>query len=322
MKDSILKALRQNKQVSGQQLGKSTGVSRTAVWKYIEELRTQGYQIDSSPGKGYSLKSVPDTLSPSEVREGLRTRVFGHQIAYHQETSSTQDVAQSLARQGSPEGTTIIAERQTGGKGRIGRAWTSLPGNIAFSIILRPGIHPSQAAKFTIIAGVGVAQAIQQTSSVKPKLKWPNDVFIGKKKIGGILTEMSAETDRVNYIIIGIGLNVNTAQTDFPPEISEIAISIRTESGNQTPRVKLLQAILENLEQLCEEFTTSGFEPIRRKWISLSNTIGQKVRVTNGDAYELEGTAVDMNPDGMLVVKKDDGTEHSIIAGDVSLRNI
>ncbi len=322
MKDTILKALRQSPEVSGERLGQSAGISRTAVWKYIKALRAEGYQIDSAPGKGYSLKSAPDTLSPNEVRESLKTRLFGHQISYHHETVSTQDIAQSLARNNAGAGTIVVAERQTGGKGRIGRDWTSLPGSIAFSIILRPEIHPTQASKFTIIAGVAAAQAISQISDVNSTLKWPNDIFLGKKKVGGILTEMSAETDRVNYVIIGIGLNVNTSPEEFPPEISQIATSIRAESGEEIRRAKLLGTVLQNLETLCEEFSSEGFESIRQRWIHLSNTIGQRVRVTGGIGPDIEGTATDMDPDGMLIVEEDNGTKHKIIAGDVSLRDI
>ena len=320
MKEAILKALRHGGQVSGERLGDEVGISRTAVWKYVTELRSEGYQIDSSPGKGYSLLSAPDSLLPQEIREGLRTRVLGWEIDYHPEVGSTQDVAQSLAIRGAGEGTTVIAEKQSGGKGRIGRKWESLPGSIAISIILRPAIQPLEAPKFTIIAGVAVAEAIEEITSIKPRLKWPNDIIVGGKKAGGILAEMSAEMDRINYIIIGIGINVNAEREFIPAEIQGIATSLKEEGGKEISRVKLVQGILEKLESLYEEFTEGGFEPIRQRWKALSNTIGERVVIT-GARGKMEGEAVDMDQDGVLIVRKDDGVIERIIAGDVSLRN-
>ena len=321
MKETILRALRQGSQVSGEELGKAIGISRTAVWKYIKELRREGYRIDSSPRKGYSLVSAPDNLLPEEIKAGLRTSLLGQEIAYHREVTSTQEVAKVLAAQGANEGTVVIAETQMGGRGRVGRVWASPPGGVYLSIILRPSIKPSEALRFPLIAGVAVAQAIQELTDLKPKLKWPNDIIVKGRKVGGILTEMSAETDRINYLIIGMGINVNTERTLFPKEIEDSATSLKEECEEEISRVKLVQRILTELESLYGDFKLSGFEPIRERWKALSNTIGAWVSISSG-RESLEGEAIDIDQEGALILRSENGILERIIAGDVSLRNL
>lgn len=316
MKEATLQALRQAGYISGEKLGITLGISRTAVWKYVTALRSEGYRIDSSPGKGYSLVSAPDSLLPEEIKAGLRTSLLGRQIAYHREVASTQDTAKALAAQGAREGTVVIAETQTGGRGRMGRIWTSPPGGIYLSIILRPDIKPSEALRFPLIAGVAAAQAIEQITELKPQLKWPNDVIVAGKKAGGILTEMSAEIDRINYIVIGIGINVNTRRAHFPEEIAGIATSLREECGKEVSRVKLVQEILAQLESLYQDFQLSGFEPIRVRWKALSNTIGARVSISSG-GKEVKGEAIDIDGDGALILRKTNGVLERVIAGDV-----
>ncbi len=319
VKEQILNRLRQGSPVSGEQLGKDIGISRTAIWKHIKELRREGYQISSSPNKGYLFVSAPDRLLPEEIKSGLMTHILGQLVIFHQDVSSTQDAAKMLASQGAVEGTIIVAEVQTEGRGRIGRRWISLPEGIYFSIILRPDIQPTEALKLPLIAGVAVAQAIKEVTNVDPKLKWPNDIFIADRKVGGILTEMSAEMDRLDWVIVGIGLNVNAPKDSFSDEIQEIATSLQIENGNPVSRVKLLQTLLSNLESLYDEFKKNGFESTRARWKDLSNTIGAEVAVYSG-AELIEGQAVDIDSDGALVVQTKDGNLQRIIAGDVSLK--
>jgi BirA family transcriptional regulator, biotin operon repressor / biotin---[acetyl-CoA-carboxylase] ligase len=319
MKDTILERLRQSNYVSGEDLGKNLGITRSAIWKYIKELRQEGYDIHSSPNKGYSFVSAPDILSPVEIKSGLPTRTLGQVITYRKEVTSTQELAKALAAQGAAEGTLVITEMQTEGRGRIGRIWTSLPGGIYLSIILRPEIKPTEAPKLPLVAGVAVAHAIELVTGLQPKLKWPNDIIIAEKKVGGILTEMSAEIDRLDYVIIGIGINVNMPRSFFPQEIETIATSLIEERGNHIPRAKLVQSILVELESLYEEFRTSGFEPIRQKWKALSNTIGAQVTISSA-TEQVAGLAKDIDSDGALILEKDDGSLERIIAGDVSLR--
>ncbi len=295
------------------------GISRTAVWKHIKELRHEGYRIDSLPGRGYSFVSAPDSLLPEEIKSELNTRVLGTEIAYHREVTSTQTIAKSLAVQGAREGTVVVAETQSSGRGRIAREWVSPVGGIYFSIILRPDIKPAEALQLPLIAGIAVARAIEKLTRLKPELKWPNDIIVNGRKAGGILTEMSAEVDRLEWITIGIGVNANTPQESFPPEIEGAAISLKEASGKHIPRVKLLQHILTELESLYDTFSKSGFELIREQWKALSNTIGSEVTISSA-TEQLTGRAVDIDSDGALIVQKDDGTQERIIAGDVSLR--
>ena len=319
MKEIILERLRLSGFVSGEDLGKDLGITRSAIWKYIKELRQEGYNIHSSPNKGYSFVSSPDILSPAEIKAGLTTRLLGQNITYRKEISSTQELAKSLASQGAVEGTLVITETQTEGKGRIGRTWTSLPGGIYLSIILRPDIKPIEAPRLPLVAGVAVAQAIERVTGIQPRLKWPNDIIIAAKKVGGILTEMSAEIDRLDYVIIGIGINVNITKLLFPQEIENIATSLVDELGHHVPRAKLVQHILAELESLYDEFCTTGFETIRQRWKTLSNTIGKQV-IVSSSTEQLSGMAKDIDSDGALILQKDDGSLERIIAGDVTLK--
>jgi len=319
VKGKILNRLRQGSPVSGEELGRTIGISRTAVWKHINELRREGYQIDSVPSKGYYFISAPDNLLPEEIKAGLNTRVLGTEIVYHREVTSTQSIAKLLAAQGATEGTIAVAETQSGGRGRIAREWASPVGGIYFSIILRPDIKPAEALQLPLIAGIAVARAIEKFSKLKPKLKWPNDIIVNDRKAGGILTEMSAEVDRLEWVIIGIGLNVNTPQESFPLEIEGTATSLKEAGGKYIPRVRLIQHILTELEALYDDFRESGFEPLREQWKRLSNTIGAEVTISSATG-QLAGRAVDIDLDGALILQKEDGAQKRIIAGDVSLR--
>ncbi len=321
MKGKILNRLRRGGPVSGEELGRTVGISRTAVWKHINGLRREGYRIDSLPGRGYSFVSAPDSLLPEEIKSGLNTHVLGTEISCYREVTSTQSIAKSMAAQGAREGTVIVAETQSGGQGRIARSWVSPVGGIYFSIILRPDIKPAEALQFPLIAGIAVARAIDKLTGIKPKLKWPNDIIVNDRKAGGIRTEMSAEVDRLEWIIIGIGLNVNTPHESFPPEIESSAVSLMEAGGKQVPRVKLLQYVLTELEALYDGFSKSGFELLREQWKALSNTIGAEVTISS-PTEQLVGRAIDIDSDGALILQKEDGTKERIIAGDVRLRKI
>jgi BirA family biotin operon repressor/biotin-[acetyl-CoA-carboxylase] ligase len=320
-KREILERLRQGESVSGEELGREIGISRTAVWKYINELKGEGYVIDSVPSRGYHFIGAPDALLPAEIRAGLKTRVIGRDIAYQRETPSTQEIAKALAAQGVAEGTIVVAEIQSKGRGRVGRHWSSPRGGVYFSIVLRPDIKPSEALRLPLVAGVAVAQAIKRDTKLAPRLKWPNDIMIGNKKIGGILTEMNAEMDRLDWVIVGIGLNVNISHESFPQEVEGVATSLMEAGGKNILRVKLLQDILFEFESLYDELAKSGFEPIRTKWKALSNTIGANV-VVSMPTEKVTGKAIDIDSDGALILKKEDGSLEKIIAGVVSLRKL
>ena len=323
LKQSVLAALRQGKKpLSGEALGKKLGVSRAAIWKRVHELRRQGYVIDSSPRQGYSLVSCPDLLLPEEIGRGLAARSFGKRIVYREECASTQDMAAELARAGEPEGLVVIAETQTQGRGRKGRGWVSPPGaGIYLSVILKPGLKPSQIIQIPLVAGVAAARAIRAESGLAPDIKWPNDILIGGKKVAGILTEMSCELDRVNHVILGIGINVNTRKSDLPEPVRDSATSLCAECGRNLSRVALVQRFLTELEAVYGSYLADGFESIRQEWKSFSSTIGSQVEITDG-AESLTGEALDIDADGFLLLKTASGRTERIVAGDVSLRKL
>jgi BirA family biotin operon repressor/biotin-[acetyl-CoA-carboxylase] ligase len=316
MKEQILHILRLGERISGKDLGRRLGISRSMVWKYIRSLRGEGYLIDSYPGSGYLLVRTPESLLPEEIKAELKTDLFGRRIVYYRELSSTQDAAKALAAQGAAEGTVVIAELQAAGRGRIGRVWASPPGGIYLSLILRPEIKPADALCLLLIAGVAVAQAIEQLTGLKPRLKWPNDIIIADRKACGILAEMSAEIDRLNFIVIGIGVNVNTES--FPDEIKGLATSLKLARGEEVSRLKLVCEILWQFESLYRVFQESGFETIRERWKDLSNTIGSWVSVISG-GQQLEGAALDIDHDGALILKQADGILTRVIAGELVL---
>lgn len=319
MKEAILLRLRQGGRVSGEELAHALGVTRTAVWKHINQLRAEGYEIDSSPSKGYLLLSTPDIPTPGEIQSGLGTHTFGKEIRFHAELPSTQDEARSLAMQGAPEGTVVIAESQTAGRGRLGRSWSAPPGGIYLSIILRPVMTPPEALRLPLITGVAVSQAIEKVTRLTARLKWPNDVLINGRKVAGILTEMNAEMDRLNFIIVGIGMNVNTPPESLPAELRDTAAVLSAELGRPISRVKLVQTLLTEFEILYDEFRKEGFEPIRKRWKAFSETLGTMVTVTFAD-QQVQGRAFDIDQDGALLIQKWNGNLERVVAGDVSLR--
>jgi BirA family transcriptional regulator, biotin operon repressor / biotin---[acetyl-CoA-carboxylase] ligase len=320
MRELILKNLQQEGHISGELLGKRLKISRTAVWKHINEIRKLGYEIQSSPKTGYTFKKSPDLLLPGEIKRGLNTQIMGKPVMHYNTVSSTQDIAAEMARRGAIEGTLVISETQEKGRGRKGRSWVSLPqGGIYLSLILRPNLMPSQVVQIPLIAGVALTKAIRETVSLQPMIKWPNDIVIGKKKVGGILTEMSSEIDGVNYVVLGIGLNVNMPTSLFDENISDIATSLIDECGKNTSRVKLVQNFLCEFELLYKKFLKDGFTSVRDEWKELNKTIGSRVMITGG-ITDIEGEAIDIDNDGFLLVRKKNGNINRIISGDVSLR--
>jgi len=321
MRELILETLRREKHISGEEIGKQFKISRTAVWKHVNELRKMGYEIRSSPKIGYTFKKSPDLLLPEEIEHGLKTKFIGKHVVHYDTAFSTQDIAAEMARGGATEGTLVIAETQENGRGRKGRSWVSFPkGGIYLSLILKPNLMPSQVVQIPLIAGVAMTKAIRETVSLKPMIKWPNDIIIGKKKVGGILTEMSSEIYGVNYVVLGVGLNVNMPTSVFSEDIFDIATSLIFECGKNTSRTKLVQGFLCGFELIYTKFLVHGFGSVRDEWKELNNTIGSQVKIS-GNGKDIEGEAIDIDADGFLLVRKDNGNISRIISGDVSLRN-
>lgn len=314
----ILSTLTQASWISGQALANAAGISRTAIWKHIHTLREEGYPIQASSGRGYRLEYIPDRLGAEPVQAGLQTTVLGRTIVFRPEVDSTQNLAKMLGQQGAHEGTVVLAESQTQGRGRRGRSWSAIPKGVALSVILRPDISPDQAPHFPLLTGVAVGRAISRVCNLIPGLKWPNDILIKGLKVVGILAELDAEMDRINAIYLGIGLNVNATRKDIPEELASIATSLRIQSGQEIHRLSLVRSVLEELEAAYFIYMSQGFGSIRQAWKDHNITLGQTVRITSGN-MDLTGTALDMNASGALLVRTPDNTEKAITAGEVQL---
>lgn len=325
MRSKILELLhKQGKNcISGEEIARQLGVTRSAVWKHITELREAGYNIISQPKSGYSLVETPDKLLAAEIARNLATKVIGNNIIALDEVDSTNNEAKRLAAKGAPEGTIVVAERQTGGKGRLERHFFSPAGKgIWFSVILRPKFLPQEAPKCTLMAAVAVAEAMAKFN-LKPAIKWPNDLLYENKKLVGILTEMSAEMDGINYVVIGTGINVNINPDDFPADIRETAASLSMMKGEKVPRVEFFQKVLRAFDRNYQSIKEGDFSEVFKKWRQYSITLGQEVKVigvrgeNSGEVFY--GKAVDIDSDGALIVATATG-QRRVLAGDVSIR--
>lgn len=319
MDEIVLELLRRDPPtfVSGESIRRHLKVSRTAVWKRIEALRAQGYKIEASRRLGYRLLRSPDLLTPSEVRPALNTQWMGHKIHYYPTLDSTNTEAYQLALRGAREGEIVIAESQKKGRGRLGRPWFSPPYlNLNLSVILRPPIPPSQASVITLLAAVATAEAIEQISGISPTIKWPNDLLVGGRKIAGLLNEIHSEADRIHFVILGIGVNLNVAASCFPEKIRSIATSLKRETGRPVSRKIFLSSLLKALEAWYQLFLKEGNPPILRAWKQRAQIEGKPVKVTSfGET--LWGTAVDVDSDGRLLIRTREGILRRIVAGDV-----
>ena len=324
MRKKILEMLRarQPEPVSGKELADKLAVSRTAVWKHIQTLKNQGYEIDSIPKRGYILRSVPDKLSPEEVEPRLETKWVGRHLLYKERIRSSNELAKACAQQQPdlPDGFTVVAEEQSSGHGRLTRGWFSPYGHgVWVSVVLKPPFLPQEAPKCTLLAAVAVIKAINKYKGVHAVIKWPNDVLLNGRKMVGILTEMSAEFGHINYVVIGTGINVNVPPEIIPEEIRPLAVSLQDAAEEPVRRVDVLADYLKNIEELYELVLAQGFKPVFDEWRKYTNTLGQAVKVMAPDET-YTGTAVDIDEEGLLVVRRDDGTLTKVIAGDVSIR--
>jgi BirA family transcriptional regulator, biotin operon repressor / biotin---[acetyl-CoA-carboxylase] ligase len=299
--------------VSGEEISHRLGISRQALWKHIQEFKEQGYEIVAVPHLGYKLISSPDRLFPAEVAAHLQTKCIGKKIYYFDEVPSTMDVAADLGLKGAHEGTVILAELQTKGKGRLGRIWFSPRYKGAyFSLILKPRISPNQAAVLTLLCAVSICEAIKAVTGIEAQIKWPNDILINQKKVGGILTELNAEMDEIRFVVIGVGINVNNDRKSL---ISG-ATSLKEHKKETVGRVELLQEILRRIEKNYLVFLEKGSRPIIDKWREHTITLGKRVKIYSHHEH-VEGEAVDIDNDGALLLRKDSGLTQKITSGDV-----
>ncbi|WP_424235994.1 biotin--[acetyl-CoA-carboxylase] ligase [Bhargavaea ginsengi] len=318
-KESLLRRLMVagGEPVSGQMLADEAGVSRTAVWKWVRELEEDGYTVRSVRKKGYVLEASPDRLSPALIRQHLKDDRFVKDIIHYESVGSTMPLAHREAQNGAPDGTVIVAEEQTEGRGRLARPWSSAAGKgIWMSVILKPDIPPHRAPQFTLIAAVAICLAIRETAEVEARIKWPNDLLVGRRKVTGILTELQADPDRVQAIIIGTGINVNQEPDDFPAELADIATSVRIEAGQQVDRAALAAAVLTNLGKYSRLYIEEGFTPIKELWEKNSDTIGRKVNAVMM-RETVTGTAIGITEDGVLEIRTEDGGIRGIYSADI-----
>ena len=321
MRENILNMLKESTDfLSTVEISKKLDISSASLSEGMNALKSKGYAIEYNAKKGYRLTAVPDILYPEEVLPALRTKYMGRRIIHFDSVGSTNTIAHRKASEGCGEGLAVIAEEQTEGKGRLGRKWvTPKYSAIAMSLVLKPDISPEDAPGITLVMGLAVCRALNSTSGLDAKIKWPNDVVIGGKKVCGILTEMSAGVDMVNYIIVGAGVNVNIFE--FPEDIKKTATSLSIETGGRVSRKDVLASILLEFEKLYDTFKETRLDEIIDPYKKLSSTLGKMVRVSSA-AETYEGLAVDITHDGVLLVKCQNGEERRVLSGDVSVRGL
>ena len=321
MREKILKVILDNEKefISGEELSKKLGISRTAIWKHIRILRSQGYNIESVNKKGYRLVDEPtDLLNPQNIYRNLKTKFIGKNVLHFETIDSTNDYAKKIGNE-LRDGSVIISEEQTKGKGRLGRVWESKAGEgIWMSIILKPNIIPNKAPFITLIAGASIVKALN-ILGVDAKIKWPNDITINNKKLSGILTELSAEIERVNYIVVGIGMNVK--DTDFEEELQDKATSLYKENYNVS-RIDIVKEILCQFEKLYLDYIEKDDKKevldISRQYSAIIN---KEIYVIKNDQKELVD-CIGINEEGNLIIKNKDGNLEEIMSGEVSIRGV
>lgn len=304
--------------ISGECISRELGVSRTAVWKHITALRRAGYCIEALTSRGYRLLSAPDLLDGAEISAGLTGCRIGRRLEIVQQTASTNADAARLAEAGAAEGTVVIADAQTAGKGRRGRVWSSPAGvNLYCSVVLRPPVMPQEAPQLTFLSAVATARAIAQCAGCSAQIKWPNDILIDGKKVAGLLNEMTAETDCVNFVVLGIGVNLNMTADQFPADLRYPATSLLLESGQPLLRSRFAACLLNELDRLYAEFLASGFGPVRLEWQQCCNANGRRVVVSDDGVDRASGMFAGIDADGALLLQSDDGGLERISCGDV-----
>jgi len=323
MKEKILAMLVANpeKAVSGEEISRRLGISRTAIWKHIQALRAEGYDIESRTRQGYRLLQQPDLLTAGSIAPYLEEGLKEHLKIHHfHEIDSTNIQARKLASTGAPEGTVVIAESQWAGKGRKGRGWQSAAGKgMWLTLLIRPSILPRQATLLPLLTAVAVVEAVEQIApEVNCGIKWPNDVLVDNKKLAGILTEMNAELDLVHFVLIGVGVNLNQEEEDFDQDLRHTAISLKLANGKQVNRSQFTGVFLNSFWRLYQSYLQAGAEPILLAWRRKSLVLGREVLIHeyNGSFY---ATALDIDEEGALLVRQQQQVRR-VLAGDVTLR--
>ncbi len=327
MRWKILKLLRAKgpAYLSGEEMARHFQVSRTAIWKNIQSLQAGGYRIEASTRLGYRLLGSPDCLYPAEIVPEPANKLIAvspEQIRYYQEVDSTNKVLKEMADKEAPEGTVVVAEGQTAGRGRLGRTWHTPAGKgIWLSVLFRPPLAPGEAPFFTLLTACAVAQAVKnKLPALNAGIKWPNDLLLQGRKFCGILTEMKAEADLLHYLVTGIGVNVNCGEKDFPPELRASATSLCLANNKKSvSRQELARDLLREIDRCYRNFLAGGKDPIFATWKKYNITLGRKVEVKTLQET-IRGRALDLAADGALLVEDKRGKTHRFLAGEVTLQ--
>jgi BirA family transcriptional regulator, biotin operon repressor / biotin---[acetyl-CoA-carboxylase] ligase len=320
--DALLALLADNAMIviSGAKIAREIGVTRATVWRWIEKLRALGVEVKGHPRTGYQIEKVPDLLTPKLLHRRLQSGALGKRIYHFFKIDSTNSVAMTLGERDEPHGTVVFAEEQTAGRGRAGHTWHSEKSNgIYMTVLLRPQISPQQAPLITLVAGLAVREAIIEQTGLTPDLRWPNDLLFGRKKFCGILTEMNAEQDRIHFVVVGIGINVNHER--IPDELSKIATSLRIETRHAQSRVEIVARLLRHLDSYYNRFLAEGPEAIVARFSEVSSFArGKRVRI-EAATETYTGTTEGLEPGGLLRVRRDDGRVLPVISGTLSEAN-
>lgn len=318
----ILKALRAagGRAISAAELAQVIGIGASSVRHRIDELRALGYDIEASPHHGFRLLRSPDALHAEDLISRLgQVKVVGRDIRVFEETTSTNDVVEKLARDGVAEGVVVFAEAQTKGRGRLGRGWLSpLRKGLWFSVLLRPKLRPEAVTQLTIASATALMRAIRSQTRLRPAIKWPNDILVGGKKVAGVLTELSAEVDTVKFVVLGIGIDVNLTAADFAADLRAVATSLRIETGQALDRAALATSLLRELDQDYDRVTSGDFDSLANEWEAQCSTLGHHVTVQVGER-KISGRAESLDPAGALLLRTHHGHLERICGGDVTL---
>jgi len=315
MKSKILEILeKKGNYVSGEEISKEIGISRAAIWKHIKKLRELGYEIDSKTNEGYKLIKSPEKQIEFELERLLETNIIGKKILFFEEVDSTNNKAKQIALE-EKEGTVVISEMQTSGRGRRGRGWYSPKGGIYVSFLLKPNVSPEKASQLTLVSSLALVETLNSMNyNLNAKIKWPNDVLISGKKISGILTELSADMEKINYIVVGVGTNLNTEKDILP----ENGTSLKMEMKEEVSIKLFLKSFLEHYDSIYQEYMNGKIDEIIERWKNNSDTLGKKVKII-GINESFEGLAKDIDENGALILQTDN-KEIKVYSGDVSLR--
>jgi BirA family biotin operon repressor/biotin-[acetyl-CoA-carboxylase] ligase len=321
-RERILRALLDSSTefVSGQSLATELGISRPAIWRHMAALKGQGYQLESVTGQGYRLLHRPDVLSKEEIACRLETESFGRALRLLDEVGSTNDEAKAWAMGGCPEGAAVVADMQTGGRGRRGRTWASPAGKgIYVSVVLRPKVAPATLGQLSLLMALATARAIRESTSLAVRTKWPNDVWVGGRKVAGILLEADADLEEVRSAVVGIGINVSLSAEDLPAQVRRTATSLNQAAGRAIPRAPLVCAVLRQMETIYRQFASGRVESLLDEYRALDACLGRPVTVEVG-RQSLQGTAERIGDGGELILRMANGGTRAFVAGDVSLR--